>query len=189
MFIVQITAQEVGPATNLSATVPVTIFLRDKNDNPPEFQEKSYEVVLSENVSVGTRVLQVHATDKDTGSFGRIQYTRIIGSGGEAFVMNPDTGVITVAMGMSVLDREITPQLMLSIEACDEDGKGLRSTVPFVVNLIDANDNVPVFEKDTYEFVLNSDLNNFTMPAIIKVSIVLSSIQEFLNNLRFGSLT
>ncbi|XP_057327401.1 uncharacterized protein LOC130668904 [Microplitis mediator] len=164
----QITAQEVGPATNLSATVPVTIFLRDKNDNPPEFQEKSYEVVLSENVTAGTRVVQVHATDKDTGSFGRIQYTQIIGSGSEAFVINPDTGVITVAMGTSVLDREITPQLMLSIEACDEDGKGLRSTVPFVVNLIDANDNAPIFEKDIYEFVLNSDLNNFTMPAIIK---------------------
>ncbi|XP_074102675.1 uncharacterized protein LOC141529857 [Cotesia typhae] len=164
----QITAQEVGPATNLSTTVPVTIFLRDINDNPPEFQEESYEVTLSENVTAGTRVIQVHATDKDTGSFGRIQYTRIIGSGSEAFVINPDTGVITVAMGTSILDREITPQLMLTVEACDEDGKGLRGTVPFIVNLIDANDNAPVFEKDSYEFILNSDLTNFTSPAIIK---------------------
>lgn len=116
-------------------------------------------------------MIQVHATDKDTGSFGRIQYTRIIGSGSEAFVINPDTGVITVAMGTSILDREITPQLMLTVEACDEDGKGLRGTVPFIVNLIDANDNAPVFEKDSYEFILNSDLTNFTSAAIIKVLI------------------
>ncbi|KAH0567452.1 cadherin-86C [Cotesia glomerata] len=164
----QITAQEVGPATNLSTTVPVTIFLRDINDNPPEFQEESYEVTLSENETAGTRVTQVHATDKDTGSFGRIQYTRIIGPGSEAFVINPDTGVITVAMGTSILDREITPQLMLTVEACDEDGKGLRGTVPFIVNLLDVNDNAPVFEKDSYEFILNSDLTNFTSSAIIK---------------------
>ncbi|CAD6208320.1 GSCOCG00003329001-RA-CDS [Cotesia congregata] len=164
----QITAQEVGPATNLSTTVPVTIFLRDINDNPPEFQEESYEITLSENETAGTRVIQVHATDKDTGSFGRIQYTRIIGPGNEAFVINPDTGVITVAMGTSILDREITPQLMLTVEACDEDGKGLRGTVPLIVNLLDVNDNAPVFEKDSYEFILNSDLTNFTSSAIIK---------------------
>ncbi|CAG5108414.1 Similar to Cad86C: Cadherin-86C (Drosophila melanogaster) [Cotesia congregata] len=138
------------------------------NDNPPEFQEESYEITLSENETAGTRVIQVHATDKDTGSFGRIQYTRIIGPGNEAFVINPDTGVITVAMGTSILDREITPQLMLTVEACDEDGKGLRGTVPLIVNLLDVNDNAPVFEKDSYEFILNSDLTNFTSSAIIK---------------------
>ncbi|XP_034949613.1 uncharacterized protein [Chelonus insularis] len=164
----KIVAQEVGPATNLSASVPVTIFLRDKNDNPPEFEEASYEVTLSENVTAGTRVTQVHATDKDTGFFGRIQYTRIIGPGSEAFAINPDTGVITVSMDTSSLDREITPQLQLIVEACDEDGRGLRGTVPFIVNLLDANDNAPIFEKDTYEFVLNLDLTNFTVPAIIK---------------------
>lgn len=60
---------------------------------------------------------------------------------------------------------------MLTVEACDEDGKGLRGTVPFIVNLIDANDNAPVFEKDSYEFILNSDLTNFTSAAIIKVLI------------------
>nr|XP_011305107.1 PREDICTED: uncharacterized protein LOC105267741 [Fopius arisanus] len=167
----EIVAQEVGPATNLSASVPVTIFIRDVNDNSPEFQETSYEVTLSENVTAGTRVVQVHAVDKDTGLFGRIQYTRIIGPGSDAFVMNPDTGFISVAMGAnSILDREITPQFELTVEARDEDGKGLRGSVPLIIKLLDVNDNAPVFEKDSYNFVVNGDFTNFTVPAIIKAT-------------------
>lgn len=171
-IIIKIVAQEVGPATNLSTTVPVTIFLRDVNDNPPKFLEQSYEVTLSENTTAGTRVIQVQATDNDTGFFGKIQYTKIIGPGSEAFVMDPDTGIIIVAMGVSVLDREITPQLQLTVEARDEEGNGLRGTVPLIINLLDVNDNAPIFEKDTYEFTLNEDFTNFTIPAVIRVSIL-----------------
>lgn len=135
--------------------------------------ETTYEVTLSENVTAGSRVVQVQATDKDTGSFGRVQYTRIIGPGSEAFVMNPDTGFITVAVGANkFLDREITPQLQLTVEARDEDGKGLRGTVSLVINLLDVNDNAPIFEKTTYDFVMNADLTNFTVPAIIKVKFI-----------------
>lgn len=34
--------------------------------------------------------------------------------------------------------------------------------------MIDVNDEVPIFEKPLYEFVLSSDLKNFTVPAYIK---------------------
>ncbi|XP_063974782.1 cadherin-86C [Diachasmimorpha longicaudata] len=167
----KIVAQEVGPATNLSASVPVTIFLRDVNDNPPEFEEAIYKVTLSENVTAGARVVQVHATDKDSGSFGRIQYTQIIGPGSEAFVINPDTGFISVAVGANrILDREITSELQLTVEARDEDGKGLRGCVPFIITLLDVNDNPPIFEKDSYDFFINGELTNFTTPAIIKAT-------------------
>lgn len=71
-------------------------------------------------------------------------------------------------MGSS-LDREMAAQLQLTITARDENGKGNMGTVPLIVNLLDVNDNAPIFEKDTYEFALNSDLTNFSTPAIIKV--------------------
>ncbi|OXU32080.1 hypothetical protein TSAR_007837 [Trichomalopsis sarcophagae] len=163
----KIVAQEVGPATNLSTSVPVTIFLRDVNDNPPTFDVPVYEVTLSENASAGTRVVQVHATDNDAGAFGRIQYTKIIGDGSAAFEMNPDSGIITVSMG-SILDREQTAKLELTVEARDEDGRGMRGIAALTVNILDVNDNAPVFDKAIYEFLLNSELTNFTMPAIIK---------------------
>ncbi|XP_072750510.1 uncharacterized protein [Anoplolepis gracilipes] len=165
----KIVAQEVGPATNLSATAAVVILIEDVNDNSPIFDEESYEVTLSENVTVGTRVIQVHATDKDTGLFGSIQYTGITGQGSEAFAIDSDTGLITVTMG-SVLDREMAAQLQLTVIACDENGKGNTGVASLIVNLLDVNDNAPIFEKNAYEFTLNSDLTNFTSPAIIKAT-------------------
>ncbi|XP_028045888.2 cadherin-86C [Monomorium pharaonis] len=165
----KIIAQEVGPATNLSASANVIIHIQDVNDNPPVFDEESYEVTLSENVTAGTRVIQVHATDKDTGLFGSIRYTGITGQGSDAFAIDPDTGLITVAIGSS-LDREMAAQLQLTVNARDENGKGNTGTVPLIVNLLDVNDNAPIFEKDVYEFTLNSDLTNFSTPAIIKAT-------------------
>ena len=104
----------------------------------------------------------------DAGIFGKIQYTKIVGVGSEAFEMNPDTGLITVSMG-SVLDREQTAKLELTVEARDEDGRGQRGIATLIVNILDVNDNPPIFEKGIYEFLLNSELTNFTMPAFIKV--------------------
>lgn len=74
-------------------------------------------------------------------------------------------------MGSS-LDREMAAQLQLTINARDENGKGNTGTAPLIVNLLDVNDNAPIFEKDVYEFALNSDLTNFSTPAIIKVNLL-----------------
>jgi len=110
----------------------------------------------------------VHATDKDTGLFGSVRYTGITGQVSDAFAMDSDTGLITVAMGSS-LDREAAAQLRLTVHARDEDGKGNAGTVPLTVNLLDVNDNAPIFQRKVYEFTLNSDFTNFTAPAFIKV--------------------
>lgn len=37
-----------------------------------------------------------------------------------------------------------------------------------VIQLIDVNDETPIFEKALYEFILTTDLKNFTIPAFIK---------------------
>lgn len=110
----------------------------------------------------------MHATDRDTGPFGSIRYTGITGQGSDAFAMDPDTGLITVAMGSS-LDRETAAQLRLAVNARDENGAGNTGAVPLIVDLLDVNDNAPIFDRDVYEFTLNSDLTNFTAPAFVKV--------------------
>lgn len=45
--------------TNLSASAAVVILVEDVNDNPPVFDEEFYRVSLSENITAGTRVVQV----------------------------------------------------------------------------------------------------------------------------------
>lgn len=44
----------------------------------------------------------------------------------------------------------------------------IRVQVPLIIQLIDVNDETPVFEKSLYEFILTTDLRNFTIPAFIK---------------------
>lgn len=55
----QILAQELGPATNLSATVNVIVYINDVNDNAPVFDQEMYVVDMPENVTAGTKVAQV----------------------------------------------------------------------------------------------------------------------------------
>lgn len=58
------------PPRSASATVMISV--TDINDNDPYFDPKSYEAVVSENVSPGTPVTMVTATDPDEDS--RIHY-------------------------------------------------------------------------------------------------------------------
>ncbi|XP_063822716.1 cadherin-86C isoform X1 [Ostrinia nubilalis] len=164
----QILAQELGPATNLSATANVTVYLNDVNDNPPVFLALSYDVELPENVTAGTRVVQVQADDVDTGAFGKIQYTAILGYLNTSLHLDPISGVITVATNNHGFDREAMPDLHFLVEARDNDGVGLRVTVPLIIKLLDVNDNPPEFERSLYEFVLSPSLNNFTSAAFVK---------------------
>uniref|UniRef100_A0A1I8N8Q9 Cadherin domain-containing protein n=1 Tax=Musca domestica TaxID=7370 RepID=A0A1I8N8Q9_MUSDO len=163
----QILAQELGPATNLSATVNVTIYLNDVNDNPPVFSQPMYTVELPENITVGTKVVQVQADDADTGLGGRVRYTAILGYLNTSLNLDAETGLITVSTNKHGFDREVMPEYHLYVEARDNDGTGNRAQVPLVIKLLDVNDETPTFEKDVYEFILAPDLKSFTTSAFI----------------------
>lgn len=55
--------------------------------------------------------------------------------------------------------------------------------VPLIIHLIDVNDETPTFEKSLYEFILTSDLRNFTIPAFIKA--VDNDVEEPNNIVRY----
>jgi hypothetical protein len=55
----QIEAREVGPRASMSSSADITVYVRDKNDNPPVFRENIYRADLTENVTAGTKVIQV----------------------------------------------------------------------------------------------------------------------------------
>ncbi|XP_044741424.1 cadherin-86C isoform X2 [Chrysoperla carnea] len=163
----RIIAQELGPATNLSTSVDVTVFLIDMNDNPPIFMQEFYQIELPENMTAQTRVTQVYAEDVDTGLYGKVRYTQIIGNQNQSLNLDPITGVITVTTDNHGFDREAQEEYRFYVEARDEDGEGNRATVLLIIKLIDVNDNAPIFERSLYEFILAPDLRNFTNPAII----------------------
>lgn len=64
IFVVQ--AQDTG-RPSLSSTVTVYFNVLDLNDNSPLFDPMSYSDELYENVTVGSSVITVSATDQDSG--------------------------------------------------------------------------------------------------------------------------
>lgn len=146
----------------------MTVYLNDVNDNPPVFLALSYDVEVPENATAATRLVQVAADDVDTGAFGKIQYTAILGYLNTSLNLDPISGVITIATNNHGFDREAMPDLHFLVEARDNDGVGLRVTVPLIIKLLDVNDNPPEFERSQYEFVLSPSLNNFTSAAFVK---------------------
>lgn len=62
------------------------------------------------------------------------------------------------------------PEYHLYVEARDNDGTGNSAQVPIILKIIDVNDNAPIFEKPIYEFILSSNLRNFTIPAYVKAT-------------------
>lgn len=57
-------AQELSPSSNLSATVKVIAYINDENDNPPKFAEELYVAEIPENITAGSRVVQVNINIK-----------------------------------------------------------------------------------------------------------------------------
>jgi len=95
-----------------SASVDLLIHILDSNDNSPVFDIPyglSYEVNVTENVSVGTVLLRVHARDADEGLNGEVVYSfssHTLTTYGDLFNIDNVTGEISVA---GTLDRERHP--------------------------------------------------------------------------------
>lgn len=56
--------------SGVSAEVPVSVLVQDVNDCPPEIEQDSYNITVSERAQFGTAILKVQAKDNDTGKFG-----------------------------------------------------------------------------------------------------------------------
>ncbi len=89
------------------SAVDISIQVKDVNDNRPLFESNPYEAFIVENLPGGTSVIQVKATDLDSGTNGHVVYnldsnqeTRDIA---ELFAINSETGWITT---LKELDRE-----------------------------------------------------------------------------------
>ena len=61
--------------------MPLIVYIKDRNDNIPQFAQAIYNIAIPENVPVGVSIAKIEAIDLDSGKFGTqgIRYTGITG--------------------------------------------------------------------------------------------------------------
>lgn len=89
---------------HLTALCQVIITVLDINDNPPVFEHREYTATVSEDVAVGTQVIRVQATSRDTEAIGEISYSIISGNEHGLFSVDPHTGNYQLSVGFFFLN-------------------------------------------------------------------------------------
>ena len=142
------------------ATATVAITVEDENDESPQFlhQENGrLKLEISENTRVGSKITTVQAVDNDRGKNGSITYQLSSGVAVKyqgTFEINPSTGDIRVN---SLLDRETLDKYELIVYAKDGGKPAKTSTMTINIDLVDTNDNSPIFYPLKYFIVIQSD--------------------------------
>lgn len=125
------------PAKRNYAKVIITV--HDHNDHAPEFTSKIVQGRVYETATVGTKVVQVYAIDRDIGDNAKITYSIVSGNIGNVFSIDPNMGVISVVKD---LDISALSEYMLQVKASDGGKPSLSSQIPVHV-MINMADNAP----------------------------------------------
>uniref|UniRef100_A0A7N4NZD4 Cadherin EGF LAG seven-pass G-type receptor 1 n=1 Tax=Sarcophilus harrisii TaxID=9305 RepID=A0A7N4NZD4_SARHA len=154
-YTLAITARDNG-IPQKSDTTSLEILILDANDNAPHFLRDFYQGSVFEDAPPSTSVLQVSATDRDSGPNGRLLYTFQGGEDGDGdFYIEPTSGVIRTQRR---LDRENVAVYNLRALAVDRGSPApLSASVEIQVTVLDINDNPPVFDQDELELFVEEN--------------------------------
>lgn len=121
----------------------VNVSVQDANDNVPHFERELYEVTVVENTAPGTVVIEVKATDKDTGENAAVvyQFPRHTNQEyGHLFSIEAVSGLIRLRR---TLDFEQASIYLLSLTANDLGVDALTGYASLIVRVQDVNDHSP----------------------------------------------
>lgn len=140
--------------TDLGST-RITVRLQDSNDNSPIFSQQSYHLNVEENSKIGLSIAEISATDNDSGNYSKLIY-KIKGFGSDYFYTNKNLGGVFVGQN---LDYEKQNSYSLTLVAVD--GGGRETNANLYINVLDVNDNAPMFESLEYTRTIREDATEF----------------------------
>lgn len=138
-----------------NGTVSLHVLIEDANDMTPAFNQSAYAATISELAPPHSSVMHVFAEDGDSGENGRVYYT-LSGGDSDKFMIDHNTGLITTT---KYLDYETKPRLEFEVRSFDAAAVGRKmASVKVSIDIEDANDNAPVFDKPSYSEEIYEDL-------------------------------
>uniref|UniRef100_A0A4W6BWZ2 Cadherin domain-containing protein n=1 Tax=Lates calcarifer TaxID=8187 RepID=A0A4W6BWZ2_LATCA len=171
-----------------SSDMRLNITVKDVNDHTPKFSRTTYSFDIPEDMAPGkvlghlldrkrhkvkerliffyraikssSIVAAILASDSDSGVNGEVTYSLEEDDEDETFLLNPVTGVFNVTRP---LDYEAQQYYILTARA--QDGGGQASTVRVYFNVLDVNDNPPVFNTSVYSTSENTPVDTVVFTA------------------------
>ncbi|XP_072248265.1 protocadherin Fat 4 isoform X2 [Leuresthes tenuis] len=147
IFKLQLKATDCGWISK-TGVLNVTVIVTDVNDNPPVFSSSEYITSLPENSEIGTIILDVKATDADSGANAQLSYSLIAGHV-DKFAIDLSNGSITT---LNVFDYERERIFDLTIKGSNTGGHTLFGLAHVVIQISDVNEFPPTFRKKEFNF-------------------------------------
>ncbi|XP_023930865.1 cadherin-23 [Lingula anatina] len=143
---------EATDGRGLKGTTQLEVVLNDTNDNTPSFTQNKYSGVVKENSTTFEREIQVQATDEDSGLNGKVYYNITGGDPLRNFTINTTTGIISLAspLNYEAMPRNSDGWFHLNVTATDWGSPPLSDMVQVDIEVVDENDNDPVFVNKSY---------------------------------------
>uniref|UniRef100_A0A3Q1FW44 Cadherin domain-containing protein n=1 Tax=Acanthochromis polyacanthus TaxID=80966 RepID=A0A3Q1FW44_9TELE len=153
-----------------SGALNVSVIVLDSNDNRPMFSQEIYEIILQENVPVGTTIFQMNATDPDEDTNGEIEYSlgnTLKQKVYDIFELDKITGEIIVK---GMVDFEENDIYRLDVQASDKGQPPLTGRCRVIIKIKDVNDNPPEIEVTSLSNTVSEDSKPGTVISLISVT-------------------
>ncbi|XP_069509853.1 LOW QUALITY PROTEIN: uncharacterized protein [Ambystoma mexicanum] len=163
-----LTAED-GGAPRRTSTLNITVNVLDANDNHPVFDKTVYKASLVENISKGTLVIRLNATDLDEGPNGEIEYSFSSHNSDDlsnVFTIDGQTGEIRI---IGDLDYEVVKLYEIDIEAKDNGSPIMEEHCTVTVEIVDVNDNRPEISLVSLAKSVTEDSPRGTVVAVINI--------------------
>ncbi|XP_053179576.1 protocadherin alpha-3-like [Scomber japonicus] len=138
----------------------IEVVINDINDNAPSFLEEISTIDMYESSYVGERHPLPIAHDADVGANSVKNYKL---NPNEYFVLDiqsiGDQSVSAELVLQKALDREKQAVIELTLTAIDGGKPPKTGTLPIKVNVLDVNDNSPLFSKSLYKVQIVENAN------------------------------
>ncbi|ESP02720.1 hypothetical protein LOTGIDRAFT_62427, partial [Lottia gigantea] len=142
-YSLQIIAKD-GGQPQRQGILSVNVAITDVNDNVPKFTKDNYTVTIDENVSHTSVIINVHATDDDSGDNGNITYKL---SSHQDLKLRTLFNIDSISGDMTIkgnLEKEATAQYNVIVEAIDHALQPFTSQTVVTINVRDVINSPPM---------------------------------------------
>ncbi|XP_045897355.1 protocadherin gamma-A11-like, partial [Micropterus dolomieu] len=147
----------------------VAVEVLDVNDHSPSFPESKKRLEISESTLPGTR-FQLHAALDPDGGVNSVQQYKLSQNNNFRLEVKDrgKDGKVPILQLQNPIDREASSSHKLLLTALDGGKPPKTGTMEIFIDVLDVNDNAPVFAQDVYSAEINE--NSPTGTIVIRVN-------------------